>query len=305
MKFEACVCLVSVDLPPWFSLISMALVSDVDLDKESIEKLPRSTLPIICFRDGSPLLPNVSNTSIKVLDSLTNGFVGSIHDLQNVQKCHPSQRNTTVTLKIEQVAEENGEEEEQNEYIEVNADSTDSTILLNLGGGHVSCLMIFTFSVSICLMFFILYRDGKIQGLWEIGKDSAKGWVCVDSDDSCKIVLKKDEGFNHLDRGSNIGLFVGEWRPALPHHGCTKYSLDRSGFVSDTYGSGCKWNNLGNSGRSLSPGIFLRDLHAPHFEERGRNTAEISAGLIVAQAVSSLKIAEDAHAQTRLSSMEC
>ncbi|KAF8413218.1 hypothetical protein HHK36_001194 [Tetracentron sinense] len=117
-----------------------------------------------------------------------------------------------------------------------------------------------------------------------------------DSDDSCKIVLKKDEGFNHLDCGSNIGLFVGGWRPALPHHGCTKYSLGRSGFVSDTYGSGCKWNNLGNSGWSLSPGIFGRDLHAPHFEERGRSTAEISAGLIAAQAVSSLKIAEDAHA---------
>ncbi|KAF8412490.1 hypothetical protein HHK36_000455 [Tetracentron sinense] len=95
--------------------------------------------------------------------------------------------------------------------------------------------------------------------------------LCVllgeDSDDSCKIVLKKDEGFNHLDRGSNIGLFVGEWRPALPIMAVQS--------------------------------IPLAD------QDRGRNTAEISAGLIAAQAVSSLKVAEDAHAQTRLSSMEC
>ncbi|KAF8379550.1 hypothetical protein HHK36_028990 [Tetracentron sinense] len=95
---------IRIDLPPWFSSFSMALVSDVDLDKESIEKLPRTMLPIICFRDGSPPLPDVSNTSLKglVLDSLTNGSVGSIHDLQNVEQCHPLQRNITVTLTNEQ-----------------------------------------------------------------------------------------------------------------------------------------------------------------------------------------------------------
>ncbi|XLS74465.1 hypothetical protein HN51_031330 [Arachis hypogaea] len=47
-----------VDLPPWFSVLSIALNSNVDLDVSRIETAPQSMLPIICFRDGSPPLPD-------------------------------------------------------------------------------------------------------------------------------------------------------------------------------------------------------------------------------------------------------
>lgn len=36
-------------------------------DAASLRKTPESALPIICFRDGSPPLPDVSNTSLKDL----------------------------------------------------------------------------------------------------------------------------------------------------------------------------------------------------------------------------------------------
>ncbi|XLT13137.1 hypothetical protein HN51_058827 [Arachis hypogaea] len=47
-----------VDLPPWFSVLSIVLNSNVDLDVSRIETAPQSMLPIICFRDGSPPLPD-------------------------------------------------------------------------------------------------------------------------------------------------------------------------------------------------------------------------------------------------------
>ncbi|XWS35810.1 hypothetical protein CRYUN_Cryun20dG0028000 [Craigia yunnanensis] len=82
---------IRVDLPPWFSSMPIALKSSVDLvcmliqfpnhsclslllmlqtpkclqDIKSIEKIPKSVLPIICFRDGSLPLPDVSNTLLK------------------------------------------------------------------------------------------------------------------------------------------------------------------------------------------------------------------------------------------------
>lgn len=120
--------------------------------------------------------------------------------------------------------------------------------------------------------------------------------VGEDSDDSCKIVLRKDERFNPWDHATNIGVFMEGWRAGLPHQGITKHSLEGFGWVPDAYGSRFKCNDWGINGWSFSPGVFGRDLHAPYFDERGRGTAEISAELIAAQAVSSLQIAEDAHA---------
>lgn len=55
---------IRVELPPWFSSMSLAMHSDVDLGIVNIEKVPKSRLPIICFRGGSPPLPDV-NGSLK------------------------------------------------------------------------------------------------------------------------------------------------------------------------------------------------------------------------------------------------
>ncbi|KAF9615574.1 hypothetical protein IFM89_024663 [Coptis chinensis] len=85
------------------------------------------------------------------------------------------------------------------------------------------------------------------------------------------------------------------------NQGYTRYSLEGLGRVSDAYGGmSCKWNDWGFGSWSLSQDIFGKERHAPYFEERIRGTTEISAGLIAAQAVSSLQIAEDAHAESIL-----
>ncbi|KAF5188369.1 transmembrane protein-like protein [Thalictrum thalictroides] len=55
---------IRVDLPPGFASMSMNLESDVDIDTGTVKKLPKSKLPIICFRDGGPPLPDASNIAL-------------------------------------------------------------------------------------------------------------------------------------------------------------------------------------------------------------------------------------------------
>ncbi|XP_022757409.1 uncharacterized protein LOC111304758 isoform X2 [Durio zibethinus] len=95
---------IRVDLPPWFSSMSIALKSSVDLDIKSIEKVPKSVLPLICFRDGSLPLPDVSNTSLKALVTLSNGSFEGIQVLQNREQCYPVPRNMTMKLTNEQIS---------------------------------------------------------------------------------------------------------------------------------------------------------------------------------------------------------
>lgn len=97
---------IRVDLPPWFSSMSIVLNSDVELDAVSIKKAHESMLPIICFRDGSLPLPDVSNISLNdsVLVPLSNGSFGGIQSLQNVEQCFPMQKNITMKLTNEQIS---------------------------------------------------------------------------------------------------------------------------------------------------------------------------------------------------------
>ncbi|XP_020219034.1 uncharacterized protein LOC109802198 isoform X1 [Cajanus cajan] len=88
---------IRVDLPPWFSALSIALNSDVDLDVSRTERVPMSTLPIICFRDGSPPLPDALNTSLK--DSAVSGINGL-----DVEQCFPMQKNITMKLTNNQIS---------------------------------------------------------------------------------------------------------------------------------------------------------------------------------------------------------
>lgn len=115
-----------------------------------------------------------------------------------------------------------------------------------------------------------------------------------DSDDSCKIVLNKDEEFNHWDCPHNIDLFVRGSRSGFPYQDSAKHSLDGIGWVSGAYGAGYDWGGLESGDWSLSSGAFARGLPASYFEEVGWGTTGFSADLIAAQAVSSLQIAEDA-----------
>ncbi|KAE9595498.1 hypothetical protein Lalb_Chr17g0339421 [Lupinus albus] len=87
---------IRVDIPPGFSAVSIALNSDVDVDISRIEKVPKSALPIICFRDGSPPLPDVLNISLK--DSPVSGINGL-----DVEQCFSMQKNITMKLTNKQI----------------------------------------------------------------------------------------------------------------------------------------------------------------------------------------------------------
>ncbi|XP_045794432.1 uncharacterized protein LOC123889235 [Trifolium pratense] len=88
---------IRVDLPPWFSAMSIALNSDVDLDVSRIERVPMSTLPIICFRDGGPPQPDALNITLK--DSAVSGINGL-----DVEQCFPMQKNITMKLTNNQIS---------------------------------------------------------------------------------------------------------------------------------------------------------------------------------------------------------
>ncbi|KAE8726991.1 Septum site-determining protein [Hibiscus syriacus] len=115
-----------------------------------------------------------------------------------------------------------------------------------------------------------------------------------DSDDSCKVMLRKEEGFNCWDYASNIGLFMGGGEPCHPH----RVHTNCEGWVTDAYRAGNGWAEFGNSVWSFSYGDHGRDLAAPYFQDGGWGSAGLSAGLIAAQAVSALQITETAEVDT-------
>ncbi|CAN4111562.1 unnamed protein product [Withania somnifera] len=94
---------ISVDLPPWFSSVTIALESSVGIDLKRIGKV--STLPMLCFREGSPPLPDVYNTSLTglVIDHISNSSFGGSENLQIVEKCYPMQKTIFLMLTNEQI----------------------------------------------------------------------------------------------------------------------------------------------------------------------------------------------------------
>ncbi|XP_058084278.1 uncharacterized protein LOC131231917 isoform X3 [Magnolia sinica] len=97
---------IRVELPPWFSSMAMTLESDADFDEHRMKKLSKSTVPMMCLRDGSPPLPDVSETSMRdlVLHLHFNGSVGGVQNFQGAAQCFSFQKNTTVKLTNEQIS---------------------------------------------------------------------------------------------------------------------------------------------------------------------------------------------------------
>ncbi|RAL54162.1 hypothetical protein DM860_004633 [Cuscuta australis] len=94
---------IRVDLPPWFSSVDISIETDVDIDLGRIRKSPESSWPIICFREGSPPLPDVYNISDSglVLEYASNRSF--VQDLQLVEKCYPMQKTIYLRLTNEQI----------------------------------------------------------------------------------------------------------------------------------------------------------------------------------------------------------
>lgn len=96
----------AVELPSWFSSMAMTFMSDVNIDKDQMERLPTNTLPVICLKGGSPPIPDISDTYLKDSFSnfLLNGSFGGAQNLSNVDQCIPFQKNLTVILTNEQMS---------------------------------------------------------------------------------------------------------------------------------------------------------------------------------------------------------
>ncbi|KAJ6805759.1 uncharacterized protein M6B38_177725 [Iris pallida] len=105
-----------------------------------------------------------------------------------------------------------------------------------------------------------------------------------DAEDACHFMLNSNTRYNPWNHSGNIGLFMG-------YQSLARYSTEGHGWANHGYGSGCKLNDW-EIGQSFLPGVHLRDFQSP-FYERSHQGGELPAGLIAAQAVSSLKIAED------------
>ncbi|KAL8229767.1 hypothetical protein R6Q57_014667 [Mikania cordata] len=96
---------IRVELPTWFSSLTISLESDVDLDKSRIMMADKTSLPMICAREGSPPLPDTYNTSFTglVLEPILNWSL-AIEDLQFSEKCYPMQKNILIKLTNEQIS---------------------------------------------------------------------------------------------------------------------------------------------------------------------------------------------------------
>ncbi|CAL9154034.1 unnamed protein product [Musa hybrid cultivar] len=75
-------------------------------DKEQAKQHPKSNLPLVCFRGGSPPIPDVSG--IHLDDSLSKfvlyGSFGGASNLSFIDQCIPFQKNLSVTLTNELIS---------------------------------------------------------------------------------------------------------------------------------------------------------------------------------------------------------
>ncbi|KAL3755723.1 hypothetical protein ACJRO7_002730 [Eucalyptus globulus] len=118
-----------------------------------------------------------------------------------------------------------------------------------------------------------------------------------DSDDACKIVLNEDnEGFNPWDTNGHINFFMGGRSADVPYGHTLNYALDPVGWISHSQDSRVEWG--GDWG--CSGGTHGHDVRGQFIKNGGWTSADLSPGLIAAQAVSSLRIGEDGDVNTIL-----
>ncbi|XP_051143158.1 uncharacterized protein LOC127259684 [Andrographis paniculata] len=108
-----------------------------------------------------------------------------------------------------------------------------------------------------------------------------------DSDDSTKLVLKKNEGPTTWDYAGEV---VRGRTALLPRQDPPKYSLPNAGWVTEAHKYEFMRNQCGNSGMTAPPDR----MYSQYFGVRGWSPLGLSADHLAAQAVSSLRIADDA-----------
>ncbi|XP_020261416.1 uncharacterized protein LOC109837535 isoform X2 [Asparagus officinalis] len=95
---------IRVDVPPWFSSMTLTFVSDIEISKGNIKQIPKSNLPLICLKDGSPPIPDISESYLdsSLSNFLVNGSFGGPQAIR-VEQCIPFRKNVTVVLSNEQI----------------------------------------------------------------------------------------------------------------------------------------------------------------------------------------------------------
>ncbi|CAN1158646.1 hypothetical protein LINPERPRIM_LOCUS11964 [Linum perenne] len=131
-----------------------------------------------------------------------------------------------------------------------------------------------------------------------------------DSDESCQIVFNKEDRFvNPWDRAGNVNFYMDKRRGGgtttfLPRQDFSRHSLEKIGWIpNNNYSSGYNADNNGEWS-SFSFNSLGRNVRGGGGGGNGRSyfgddgswgtTEYAAAGLIAAQAVSSLRIREDA-----------
>ncbi|CAN6461602.1 unnamed protein product [Victoria cruziana] len=96
---------IRVELPAWFSSISLGLETNLHIDIEELRGLPMSKLPLICYQNGRPPLPDapssdLSRGALEFFDeeAIVNGLNNS-----GTEHCFLFQRDMVVSLTNEQV----------------------------------------------------------------------------------------------------------------------------------------------------------------------------------------------------------
>ncbi|XP_008796909.2 uncharacterized protein LOC103712219 [Phoenix dactylifera] len=107
-----------------------------------------------------------------------------------------------------------------------------------------------------------------------------------DTDETCHCMLNNNRRCYPGDCSKNFDFLKG-------YHVFTKYSVGGLGWATDAYGPVWKWNDW-VLGQSKPSEMHARHLQASYYEETGER-ADISAGCLAAEAVSSLRIAENSH----------
>nr|XP_029123003.1 uncharacterized protein LOC105053587 isoform X2 [Elaeis guineensis] len=170
-----------VELPPWFSSMAMTFLSDVDIDMEQMERLPKSTLPVICFKEGSPPIPDISETYLKDSFSnfILNGSFGGAQNLSNVDTCIPFQKNLTVILTSEQISRGKAYVFSTSIFVEGCAASTIWGPYCNQTVDMISCSQSLLNKQSRNLLDLTMDKSGSLNHMMRSGDHRKSGYHLV------------------------------------------------------------------------------------------------------------------------------
>ncbi|KAJ3682515.1 hypothetical protein LUZ60_015088 [Juncus effusus] len=99
-----------VEVPEWFSSVTMNFLSNIDIDREKMNSLTNTEVPVICLKDGNPPIPDLSDTYLNTLLSSfrSNGSNESLFAVENyssdLEQCVPFQTNLTLIFTNEQIS---------------------------------------------------------------------------------------------------------------------------------------------------------------------------------------------------------